>query len=216
MARKKFDIHKKKDHIGKGRLDTKLPGWGRNLADGIILDIKDYGIGRGNLPSITISDRGEVEVEYVSLEGRQKKPFSTFDPDISGIRTSIVRSQFEITDNLLRNWLNDILDKIWEYQESMGTITVPSSQESLGAGMNPLLIDICSIFHETLVTGENKTQTCAILNKIGKDAAECSPEYFGRDKNDIYNTSDCRRCVIPTLFADDAKEIIMMRMLKYT
>jgi hypothetical protein len=213
MARKKFDMHKKKDHIGKGRLDTKMPGWGKRLSDGILLDIRDLGIGGGNLPLINITDNGEVEVEFTSLEGRQKKLFSTYDPSISGIRTSIVRNRYEITDNLLREWLNGILDKIWKYQESMGNID-SSSQDRMDSGRNPPLMDICSIFHETMTIGENKWQTCAILNKMRKDAAECSPEFYGKDKYDIYNISDCRRCVVPALFNEEAKEIIRARMQK--
>lgn len=175
----------KSDAIGNGRMDTRKTGWGSMLADGIRVEIEKFGIPMEFIHDFSIDDNGQVTVVYGGKDGVITRTIN------------IVRSEYEITDNQLRNFLNTIVEDI--------------SEMVLERADNVGYIYPNKIFNgEDVGLLEDRLPTCLILKKVTGKYGICEKAcYGGSESGFAILASDCRRCNIPQLFPSVAVEIII-------
>lgn len=193
-----FSLTDKDDCIGNGIMDTTKPGWGRNLADGILHDLERLGFDPSMFSTLEITDKGMVVIDYpVADGGRNNRWFSSYDQSCKSVRKTIIRAPNEITDNQLRKWLNGVCDEIRE------------NQWKKVLEQKPTQIDIDQIFHSKIESGNKLWTTCSILDKINPGVTNCTETMINPEKR---SPMDCRQCAVPHLFQNEAKQIIQERL----
>lgn len=126
-----------------------------------------------------IEDNGHFKAIYVGVNG------------LTELDKNIVRSEYEITDNQLREQINKMVNDISCYVLKM-------------ASMKGFVYPSRMYYGETVGLGEDAKPTCKIISHCTGRHAICEP----LNSNYPPQQLDCRKCNVPQVYKEEARGLL--------